>query len=73
VPEEFQGPRRSIAEAMMREKEVEKLHGLLPGKECGVCGSPDCRTFAEDVVDGRNALENCVFYSEFKNRVENRA
>ncbi|MBN2125381.1 MAG: 4Fe-4S dicluster domain-containing protein [Deltaproteobacteria bacterium] len=72
VPEEFQSPRKSIREAIRRQEEVEKVHQLLPEKECGICGSPDCRTFAEDVVDGRNALENCVFYSKFKHKVENR-
>lgn len=50
-----------LSEALEREERIGKIMDRLPGKECGACGSPDCRTFAEDVVDGRNALENCVF------------
>lgn len=53
--------RLSISEAIKRQGQVEETLGLLPGKECSICGSPDCRTFAEDVVDGRNSLENCPF------------
>ncbi|MBN1831546.1 MAG: 4Fe-4S binding protein [Deltaproteobacteria bacterium] len=53
--------RLPISEAIRRQGEVEKTLKLLPGKECGACGSPDCRTFAEDVVDGRASLEDCVF------------
>jgi ferredoxin len=53
-------PRLSISDAIQRQEKVEKILQGLPGKECGVCGSPDCRTFAEDVVDGRNRFENCI-------------
>ena len=53
-------PRLSISEAIQRQEKVEKILQGLPGKECGVCGSPDCRTFAEDVVDDRNRFENCI-------------
>ncbi len=53
-------PRLSISDAIRRQEKVEKILRNLPGKECGLCGSPDCRTFAEDVVDGRNRMENCI-------------
>lgn len=66
-----EGPERlSISQAIERQKKVERIHRLVPGKECGACGSPDCRTFAEDVVDGRSSLRRCVFYSEFEARLE---
>ncbi|MCP4716623.1 MAG: hypothetical protein GY868_15995 [Deltaproteobacteria bacterium] len=48
-------------EAIARAKRVENIYQSLPHKECGTCGSPDCRTFAEDVVDGRAKLQRCVF------------
>ena len=53
----------SLAKALERQGEIEKILARLPGKECGACGCPDCRTFAEDVYDGRSTLENCVFSS----------
>jgi iron only hydrogenase large subunit-like protein len=53
--------RLSISESIKRQGQLEKILKLLPGKECGACGSPDCRTFAEDVTDGKISLEKCVF------------
>jgi len=50
-----------FAEAIKRQKQVEEIYQKLPGKECGACGSPDCYTFAEDVADGKAALQLCVF------------
>jgi hypothetical protein len=51
--------RLSIAEAIARQNRIESVLQKLPGKECGQCGSPDCRTFAEDVADGILPLESC--------------
>ncbi|MEJ2723979.1 MAG: [Fe-Fe] hydrogenase large subunit C-terminal domain-containing protein [Deltaproteobacteria bacterium] len=51
----------SIAEAIRRQERVEEFVKKLPGKECSMCGAPDCRTFAEDVVDGKASIEDCVF------------
>ncbi|MCU0595495.1 MAG: 4Fe-4S binding protein [Desulfobacterota bacterium] len=51
--------RLSIAEAIARQDRVESILRKLPGKECGQCGSPDCRTFAEDVADGQVKQESC--------------
>ena len=58
---EPKGPQVSVAEGIERLSRVEEILKLLPLKECGACGSPDCRTFAEDVVDGTAVLENCVY------------
>jgi len=51
----------SLSEAIERENQVQEVYKSLPQKECGVCGSPDCRTFAEDVVDGKAVMEDCVY------------
>ncbi len=48
-------------EALRRLQEVEKTLALLPRKDCGACGSPECATFAEDVVNGVKELDECVF------------
>ena len=58
---ELPSPRLSISDAIQRQEKVERILQGLPGKECGICGSPDCRTFAEDVVDDRNRLEHCIY------------
>jgi ArsR family metal-binding transcriptional regulator len=56
--------RSQILEGIEKFNKVEEILKLLPRKECGVCGSPDCRTFVEDVVDGRADLEDCIFWRE---------
>jgi hypothetical protein len=62
----------SISQRIERELKVEKIMERLPQKQCGVCGSPDCNTFAEDVVDGRASLGDCVFMTQ-KVKVKKRA
>jgi hypothetical protein len=39
---------------------IQKLSEALPGIDCGACGAPNCRAFAEDVVCGRAAEDGCV-------------
>lgn len=51
--------RLPIAEAIARQDRIESILRKLPGKECGQCGSPDCKTFAEDVADGQVKQESC--------------
>ena len=60
TPMESRLSKLTISERIERQNRVEDTLRLLPRWECGVCGSPDCRTFAEDVVDGRAVLEDCV-------------
>jgi iron only hydrogenase large subunit-like protein len=54
----------SISNGIKKQNRIEETLRLLPRKECGLCGSPDCRTFAEDVVDGKASLESCIFLGE---------
>ncbi len=54
----------TIAERIEQQKEVESILEKLPKKHCGMCGSPDCRTFAEDVVAGKARLNHCTRLSE---------
>lgn len=48
-------------------KAMEKLEQLqkeiedLPGLDCAACGAPDCKTFAEDIVNGRANKTDCIF------------
>jgi len=47
--------------AILKMKERDELVKRLSGKNCSVCGAPDCKTFAEDVVLGRAKLDDCIF------------
>ena len=48
-------------EAIRRLRAIKKMSTRLPMSECGVCGAPDCATFAQDVVQGRAHENSCPF------------
>lgn len=49
-----------IKKALTRRSEKKNIYLALPKINCGACGSPTCRTFAEDVVDRELDLDDCV-------------
>jgi len=50
--------------AMEKMNKCEELLKVLPGIDCSACGSPSCKSLAEDIVQGRAALTSCVFLQE---------
>ncbi|MGI6664469.1 MAG: [Fe-Fe] hydrogenase large subunit C-terminal domain-containing protein [Christensenellaceae bacterium] len=50
-----------IATAMEKLSEIEAITAELKGLDCGSCGSPSCRAFAEDIVKGESQKEDCIF------------
>ncbi|MBQ2713216.1 MAG: 4Fe-4S dicluster domain-containing protein [Clostridia bacterium] len=42
-----------FGKALMKMQQVEDIYAQLPKLDCGLCGAPSCRSFAEDVVSGR--------------------
>jgi Na+-translocating ferredoxin:NAD+ oxidoreductase RNF subunit RnfB len=52
---------KDIAIAIEKMQEKEDTYEKLPKIDCGVCGSPTCMSFAEDVVLGRASFEDCIF------------
>lgn len=49
-----------IVEAMRKLEKIEEIYKRLPGYDCGSCGSPTCRTFAEDIVQGFATDMDCI-------------
>ena len=49
----------SIAESMRMMAEIQNFKATLPGIDCGSCGAPTCRAFAEDVVKKTACPEDC--------------
>ncbi len=49
-------------EAMKIMQESEELKKLLPGIDCGSCGSPTCAAFAQDVACGNATLSECIVF-----------
>jgi iron only hydrogenase large subunit-like protein len=47
--------------AIKKLKTKEELIRKLPGTDCGVCGAPDCKTLAEDIVRGDAQLTDCIY------------
>ncbi len=50
----------SMSESMRMMAEIQRLREELPGIDCGSCGAPNCRAFAEDIVKKQTVLENCL-------------
>ena len=50
-----------IQEAIQKMRQKQEFFDKLPKIDCGVCGSPTCQTFAEDVVKGNAVADDCVF------------
>lgn len=40
---------------------IEGLYVKLPQIDCGSCGAPTCKCFAEDVIKGFSNVEDCIF------------
>jgi iron only hydrogenase large subunit-like protein len=54
------------AKAIRKAKRREKIFADLPRKDCGICGAPDCRTLADDIVRGHARLDDCPFVTKEK-------
>lgn len=54
----------SMAESMRMMADIQKLRDILPGIDCGACGAPNCRAFAEDTVRNRSCGAKCPLYKE---------
>ena len=58
-----------VGEAMRMMQRMEEIEKILPGLDCGSCGSPSCRTLAEDIVRGQAVEMDCIFKLRDKLRV----
>jgi ArsR family metal-binding transcriptional regulator len=52
------------AVALEKMKKMDELLKVLPGIDCAACGSPTCKSLAEDIVQERATLSTCVFLQE---------
>ncbi len=50
----------NMAESMRMMSDIQKLKDKLPGIDCGSCGAPNCRAFAEDVIKNSADIKDCV-------------
>ncbi|MBE6590246.1 MAG: 4Fe-4S dicluster domain-containing protein [Ruminococcaceae bacterium] len=50
----------NFAESLRMMSDIQKIRTELPGIDCGACGAPSCRAFAEDIVKGIASRDGCV-------------
>ncbi len=51
----------NYAVALGKMSEMERIEEELPGLDCGSCGAPSCKAFAEDIVRGYSTVGECIF------------
>lgn len=49
----------NIVQSMRMMADIQSLRDTLPGIDCGACGAPSCRAFAEDVIRGKAEPDGC--------------
>ena len=52
---------KDMSEALRKMQQMEEIYQRLPQLDCGSCGSPSCRDFAEDIVRGKAQERDCIF------------
>ena len=64
----------NIGESMRLMSQIQQVRKSLPGIDCGSCGAPTCRAFAEDIVLGNADRNDCIIaYKDlFKKYLGNR-
>ena len=40
--------------------DIQRIYEALPCLDCGSCGAPTCRAFAEDIVKGEAEEDGCI-------------
>lgn len=50
-----------LKQAMQMMADIDRIVEKFPGLDCGACGAPTCRAFAEDVVRGISKDTECIF------------
>lgn len=50
-----------LGTAIKKMEQLEEIMTTLPGLDCGACGSPTCRSLAEDIVQGQAQITDCIF------------
>jgi hypothetical protein len=49
-----------MSKAITKLAQIDEQWRALPGRDCGLCGAPNCRAFAEDVVLERVSKRACA-------------
>ena len=58
----------NIGEAMTKYEQIDEILATLPQLDCGACGAPSCAAMAEDIVQGRASINNCIIRQKRMNK-----
>ncbi|HOH46642.1 MAG TPA: (Fe-S)-binding protein, partial [Candidatus Cloacimonadota bacterium] len=61
---------KDIKNAIKKMKKINEFLIMLPGLDCSACGSPSCYALAEDIVQGKASIDDCVVLLKRHNREE---
>src|SRR6056297_1072231 len=61
VPRSIMKLDEDMTRALNKMRRVKDLMNTLPGVDCGVCGAPSCSALAEDIVNNKGSLRDCIF------------
>jgi iron only hydrogenase large subunit-like protein len=50
--------------AMEKMSKAQRIVCFLPGIDCGACGSPNCHALAEDMINNKAKMSDCVFLQQ---------
>ncbi|OGF65194.1 MAG: hypothetical protein A2Y62_17650 [Candidatus Fischerbacteria bacterium RBG_13_37_8] len=56
-----QTPVVDLHSAIGKMKDKERIYLNLPKVDCGLCGCPTCSVFADDIVNNKASLNECIF------------
>lgn len=51
----------NIDEALIKMEKINDIFLKLPKVDCTMCGAPNCKSFAVDIVNGKSSIEHCIF------------
>ncbi|HZL09431.1 MAG TPA: [Fe-Fe] hydrogenase large subunit C-terminal domain-containing protein [Prolixibacteraceae bacterium] len=52
------------AKAMDKMERAQRIVCFLPGIDCGACGAPNCHALAEDMVNNKAKMSDCIFLQQ---------
>ena len=52
----------NMLESFARLNKAERIEKQLPGLDCGICGAPNCKALAEDIVKGEASESDCIHF-----------
>ncbi|MFA5329377.1 MAG: [Fe-Fe] hydrogenase large subunit C-terminal domain-containing protein [Prolixibacteraceae bacterium] len=52
------------AKAMEKMNKAQHIVCFLPGIDCGACGAPNCHALAEDMVNNKAKMSDCIFLQQ---------